>query len=99
MIRPFSRVVLASAIAVSNPLTAQSETATATLTYGVREINEIGLSGEPRPLFVTRASPGVAPADAIDAATTWMSPRTTPAAKSPADSIPSSRRGSPWQSS
>lgn len=71
MTRPLSPVVLAAALAAATPLAAQSETTTATVTYEVREINEIGLSGGPGPLVVTYASAGTAPADAVDESTTW----------------------------
>lgn len=72
MIRPLPAVFFAAAfVAATNPLAAQSETVTATVTYEVREINEVDLSGGPGPLVVTRASAGTAPADAVDESTTW----------------------------
>lgn len=70
MIRQLSTALLAAALAAAaNPLEAQSETVT--VTYEVREINEMDFSGDTGPLVVTQTSAGGAPADAVDESTTW----------------------------
>lgn len=45
--------------------------ATATVTYEVREINEISVSGDPGALIVDRAQAGAPPTTAVDEGTSW----------------------------
>lgn len=56
--------------AVPDSAVAQARSATAHVTFEVREINELSLSGDPEPLILTRSGTDSDPA-VVDTRTTW----------------------------
>jgi hypothetical protein len=71
--RLIAPLFLAPALLASSPYAApgQTDVATATVTFEVREVNEISVSGDPGPLVVDRAQAGAPPTAAVDEGTTW----------------------------